>query len=47
MKALFQLWMELFHDSMEKAGVSPEEISMVFETMKSDLPAWERKMESL
>lgn len=46
-KALFNIWMELFHDSMIKAGVEDRDVTLVFETMKADLPSWERKMEAI
>lgn len=43
---IFQVWMEFFYDSMEKSGIGQNEINLVFETMKSDMVGWERKMEN-
>ena len=36
--------MEFFHDSMEKSGISPEVIDVIFQQMKADMIDWERKM---
>ena len=41
---VFRVWMEFFHDSMEKSGISPEIIDVVFQQMKADMVDWEKKM---
>jgi hypothetical protein len=43
-QAVFKVWIEFFHNSMEKSGVSPEIIDIVFQQMKADMVDWERKM---
>ena len=43
-QAVFRVWMEFFHDSMEKSGISPEVIDVIFQQMKADMVDWERKM---
>ena len=43
-QAVFRVWMEFFHDSMEKSGISSEIIDIIFQQMKADMVDWERKM---
>lgn len=43
-QAVFKVWMEFFHDSMEKSGISAEVIDVVFQQMKADMIDWEKKM---
>lgn len=43
-QAVFKIWMEFFSDSMEKAGVEPKVIDLVFQQMKANMVDWEKKM---
>lgn len=43
-QAVFRVWMEFFHDAMEKSGITPELIDVIFQQMKADMVDWERKM---
>lgn len=45
LQAIFKIWMEFFYDSMEKSGVEPQIIDLVFQQMKADMIGWERKMD--
>jgi hypothetical protein len=45
LQAIFKVWMEFFYDSMEKSGVEPQIIDLVFQQMKADMIGWERKMD--
>lgn len=45
-KKLFTVWLEFFHSSMSKSGVSSEEMDMVFKQMKADMSEWEKRMET-
>ncbi len=44
-QAVFKVWMEFFYDSMEKSGVEPEIIDLVFNQMKADMVGWEKRMD--
>lgn len=43
-QAVFKIWMEFFGDSMEKSGIEPKVIDLVFNQMKADMVDWEKKM---
>jgi len=44
---IFNLMMEFFHESMEKSGVTPEVIDLVFQQMKADMLDWEKLVDSV
>lgn len=44
---IFNLWIEFFHDSMEKSGVTAEVIDLVFKQMRADMIDWEKKMDAV
>lgn len=43
-QAVFKVWMNFFHESMEKVGIPEEQIDLVFQQMKADMIDWEKKM---
>lgn len=43
---IFNTIMEFFHESMEKSGVTPDVIDVVFQQMKADMLDWERRIDS-
>jgi hypothetical protein len=46
LQKIFKIWMQFFYEAMEKSGVSPEVINVVFQQMKADMIGWERRMEA-
>lgn len=44
---LFEIWVEMFHSSMEKCGVTPEIMDLIFSQIKTEMLDWETKMESI
>lgn len=43
-QAVFKVWMEFFSDSMDKVGIEPKIVDLVFQQMKADMIDWEKKM---
>ena len=43
-QAVFKVWMEFFSEAMDKVGVEPKIIDLVFQQMKADMIDWEKKM---
>lgn len=46
LQAIFKIWMEQFYEAMEKSGVEPQIIDLVFQQMKADMLGWEKRMET-
>jgi hypothetical protein len=44
-QAVFKVWLDFFHNSMEKVGIEPRIIDIVFQQMKKDMVDWEKKMD--
>ncbi len=44
---LLNVFMDMFYNSMEKSGMSAESIDVVFQTVKAELPEWEKRMEAV
>lgn len=44
-QAVFKVWMNFFHDAMEKVEIPDEQIDLVFQQMKADMVDWEKKMD--
>ena len=36
--------MEFFNEAMEKSGIRPQDIDLVFQQMKADMVDWEKRM---
>lgn len=47
LQAIFKIWMEQFYEAMEKSGVEPQIIDLVFQQMKADMLGWEKRMGSV
>jgi hypothetical protein len=45
LQAIFKVWMEFFYESMEKSGIEPQIIDLVFQQMKADMLGWEKRMD--
>jgi hypothetical protein len=45
MRKLFEIWMSMFYESMEKSGVNREIIDVVFQQIKADMLTIEQRME--
>jgi hypothetical protein len=45
MQKLFEIWMSMFYESMDKSGVSREIMDVVFQQIKADLLTIEQRME--
>lgn len=43
-QAVFKIWMEFFNEAMEKSGIRPQDIDLVFQQMKADMVDWEKRM---
>lgn len=46
LQKIFKVWMQFFYEAMEKSGVSPEIINVVFQQMKADMIGWEKRMDA-
>ena len=44
-QAVFKVWMNFFHESMDKVGIPQEQIDLVFQQMRTDMLDWEKKMD--
>lgn len=44
-QAVFKVWMDFFYEAMEKSGVEPHVMDLVFNQMKADMVDWEKKMD--
>lgn len=44
-QAVFKVWLEYFHESMEKVGIEPQIMDLVFQQMRADMIDWEKKMD--
>ena len=45
LQAIFKVWMEFFYESMEKSGVEPQIMDLVFQQIKADMMGWEKSMD--
>lgn len=43
-KKVIHEWLEFIHDSMQKVGVSDNEIDLVFRQLEADMAAWEKRI---
>jgi len=44
---ILTLWMEFVYTSMQKSGISDEDIDLVFNQLKADMLEWEKKLEEI